>query len=435
VRRGTVMSKHKQQGPDTEIRAIASDHTPTVAYGGPGSQQLTLCSQSVDTQSFFHALVPRYMECVYTSHPIVSESELLECIDRRKSDNTAAAFAYAAIATTIHFTSADFMQMTESVRATELRQYVEWACDALGAQRPFSPLSVIKAMTHLFLANCLVAMGDRNTAFMHLRQAVSMTEVLLSRSESDPGYCGDSRLRRLYWLVYIHERYECISESHQTVLKPLPCAFMGGEDLSTNVSVGFRRLVRLFLLLDDTFLAFWSGTGTRAPITEDWIARRCEAFNEDEREAELEESQLSVAQRADLFITRHWLLALLWRIAMSHNLLRDLAPEVCFSLLFPIHVSKRLRQVLEQMPLEALLIHGVGIGQKLFELTDTVADVILHVSSTSTAIPGSTMEQLDNFLYLRNVLLGFSLLDATRKSIIEEKIARIVQIKASFETH
>lgn len=388
----------------------------------------------MDTEDLIRALVPRYMECVYTSHPIIPECELLECIDRRKSDSTAAALAYAATATTIHFTSADFMQVTESARASQLRQHVEWACDALGAQRPFSPLSVTKAMTHLFLANCLVAMGDRNTAFMHLRQAVSMSEVLLSRSGSGSDCLDEPRLRRLHWLVYIHERYECISESRQTVLKPLPSIFVGDGELSTNVSVGFKRLVRLFLLLDDTFLAFWSGADSRTPITEEWIAQRCEAFDEDEREARLEESQLSMAQRADLFITRHWLLALLWRIAMSHNLLRDLAPQVCFSLLFPLHVSKRLRQMLEHMPLEALLIHGVGIGQKLFELTDTVADVILHVSSISTATPESTMEQLDNFLYLRNVLLGFSLLDATRKSIIEEKIARIVQLKTSFDT-
>jgi hypothetical protein len=58
-------------------------------------------------------------------------------------------------------------------------------------------------------------------------------------------------------------------------------------------------------------------------------------------------------------------------------------------------------------------------GRSSFELTDTVA-----VNKSLTAIPESLENQLDHFLHPRNVMFGFSLLDAILKNVAGGTTAR-----------
>ena len=194
-----------------------------------------------------------------------------------------------------------------------------------------------------------------------------------------------------------------------------------GASLPSDVHTGFTRVVKLFKLLDSDFISYWLGRQDGRPVSVEWVTSKCQDFYRDETEAEEDEAHLTLAQQADLVITRHWLTTLLWRIAISHGVMLHLAPEA-LPLLFPANISRRVRHSMEAIPERDIELHGVGIVQKLFELTDTMADVILHFPPAD--LEGLT-EQLDDLDYLGQRVITSARLDDVRKGILKEKFRRL----------
>jgi len=127
-------------------------------------------------------------------------------------------------------------------------------------------------------------------------------------------------------------------------------------------------------------------------------------------------------QRADLAITREWLRTLVWRLAMSQTLLSTRSPQACLSLLFPVRLSQNLRHQVTQMSRHDIEVHGSSMTQKLFEITDTIADVLIHV-------PAPTLEEtayrIEDYLFILDFVLLFPTLDQTRRGILLEKLERL----------
>lgn len=127
-------------------------------------------------------------------------------------------------------------------------------------------------------------------------------------------------------------------------------------------------------------------------------------------------------QRADLAITREWLRTLIWRMAMGKSLLSSKSSKECLSLLFPVRLSQNLRQQVTCMSRHDIEVHGSSIVQKLFEITDTISSVLIHV-------PAPTLEEtslrIDDFLFILDFVLQFPTLDATRRGILLEKLERL----------
>jgi hypothetical protein len=127
-------------------------------------------------------------------------------------------------------------------------------------------------------------------------------------------------------------------------------------------------------------------------------------------------------QRADLIITREWLRTLVWRLAMGQTLLSSRSSKECLSLLFPVRLSQTLRQQVSSMSRRAIEAHGSSISQKLFEITDTIADVLIHVAAATL---DETAMRIDDFLFLLNFVLLIPQLDHTRRGILCEKLERL----------
>lgn len=127
---------------------------------------------------------------------------------------------------------------------------------------------------------------------------------------------------------------------------------------------------------------------------------------------------LSDMQQADLVITRHWLQTLLWRMAMSKCPLSSCSHTEHTSLLFSVRVSFQLRHLISSFSRENVKVRGSGRLQKLFEITDTIANVIIHVPTTPLEI---TTDRVEDFLFLTGFLFGFPRFDPKLRRILEEK--------------
>jgi len=127
-------------------------------------------------------------------------------------------------------------------------------------------------------------------------------------------------------------------------------------------------------------------------------------------------------QRADLAITREWLRTLIWRLAMSETLLSSRSSKECLSLLFPVRLSQNLRQQVTSMSRQDIEVHGSSIVQKLFEITDTISDVLIHVPAATLE---ETSHRIDDLLFILDFVLQFPTLDETRRGILLEKLERL----------
>ncbi|KAK7740277.1 hypothetical protein SLS63_001478 [Diaporthe eres] len=239
-----------------------------------------------------------------------------------------------------------------------------------------------------------------------------------------------------------------------------------------NIDSGFRRIIKLFLILDDDLLANWMAQNDNAAdplscnrlekdgITVEWIEQKQQQIDDEEAEVEAEQQRLegtpaalTELQLADLFITRAWLRTIVWQLAMSDFLLSS-GPtgserHEALSLFFPAHrLSAQLRKLAQFQVETSIGKHGSGILQKIFEIANTIADVmtLFPVASTGTGggeesgelghdgVESPRVDQsqarqcMTDFLLLVKVLLSFERIDKTQRDIILSKVETLKTI-------
>lgn len=95
------------------------------------------------------------------------------------------------------------------------------------------------------------------------------------------------------------------------------------------------------------------------------------------------------------------------------------------SLLFPVGVSTQLRVLIGQVSRQEISILGSGIQQKLFELTDTIASVVLTVSKIDA---DETRQCIDDFRFLFDFWRTLPRLNATQLDILQDKDLKITEL-------
>ncbi|TID24294.1 hypothetical protein E2P81_ATG02595 [Venturia nashicola] len=409
-RRGRVITEYKQK---------------TAGLGKLGEAPLLPTSPSQPETpeydaSFFLGLLPDYMSSVYPPQPIIPELEVREYVQNMLHDAEARAFVLAFGAVTLNLTCTGEKRTEHIMRMIE--HLVMRAIEARGLIMAKFHASVPKTMTSIFLHNCLMTMRDSDTAFYYMRDAVTLVQLLridapLPNESITP--TEKARRQRLYWQIYVHERFLAILDYRPAVMPPLAALPDDDPTIPLRIQEGFNQIIKLFRLLDTEFLQNWLGSHETSTVTPAWIeSKHQELDNQDESDLH-QLAALSSMQRADLVITRQWLRTLVWRMAMSKTLLSSKSSKGCLSLLFPVRLSQQLRLQVTSMSREAIEIHGSGIVQKLFEITDTIADVLINIPAGNVE---ETLLRVDDFIFLLGFVFQFPTLDQTRRGILRSKL-------------
>ncbi|KAH7132507.1 hypothetical protein B0J11DRAFT_427330 [Dendryphion nanum] len=387
----------------------------------PGSNGGHLDHQSPYGQAFFLDLVPEYMEAVYPVHPVITDQELRSYINVMESSQEALSFVYAFGACTLNLTRQGDKR-TEEVNDT-IKTLMNYSIETLRPTYANFHCSVLRAVQSMFIHNCLMTMQASDAAFYYVREAISVIQLLRIDSPDSMAVLSPperARRQRLYWQAFIYERFVAILDYRLAVLPPLENLPEDDPTIPIAVREGFNQIIKLFRLLDPEFLRNWFGT--HGNVTSTWIEEKSRELDGDEEEEAQGMALLSTMQKADLAITREWLRTLVWRLAMSKTLLSSRSSKECLSLLFPVRLSQSLRQQVTSMSRQDIEVHGSSIVQKLFEITDTIADVLIHV-------PAPTLEEtalrIDDYLFILDFVLQFPTLDHTRRSILMEKLERL----------
>ena len=431
--------------------AQADPSSVSQVLGGSLTQNGSLASQSLD-DAFFKSLIPFYEAYAYPVTPIRTTAEVLHCIQLRHSDRSHAAFVYAFAAVTINLTEiswapqGDISDRIRDLMTRSIAVKLELGSVDIDAEEP---VSIHRIMTCIFLEICYMAFRRYDRAYMMLQEAISLIHILqvdrckvvqsLPATDSPRGHSGRgreataselARRKRLYWEAFVHERFLAVVAGYGARMPVLRTGFPYGDpSIPANVDYGFTRIVRLFLIMDDDFISRWTAQDLpeeeQPPITAAWIEHKQTELDNDEADTgSISDSILTELQLADLFVTRLWQRTLVWQLGMSRCLLSSVPPassHEAMSLVFPARqLSAQLRSLVVQLDsITSIGMHGSGILQKLFEITNTIADVMALVPDATRPHEGQTVE---DFVFLVEVLLSFERIDTVQRHILASKV-------------
>jgi Fungal Zn(2)-Cys(6) binuclear cluster domain len=403
-------------------RPLAPRFTPSEEPSA-SNDGLGLSSSSAFDASFFTDLIPDYVTSILPVLPIIGESEFRSAIDGLQPSRHDRALVYVLGAITMNMT-----RMGPRHPLSNINQVTSLYTTALEIRGPVMPqdrISVRGIMIPVVTSICLLANHhDAEMGFYYLREAITRIQVLrVNESEIMAQLSAGERAQRerMYWLLFIHERYFSINHRQSAVLAPLPDYPGWDSSIPAGVMEGFDQIISLFRIIDADFIENWINRELPS-VTFTWIEKKqaelCDSMDAWENEIRA----LTDMQQIDLIVTRYWLLTLLWQMALSKLLLTSIADSEkdFLSFMFPVHLSHRLRSIIAAMPREAVEIHGTGILRKIFDIAATIADILVHVP-TAAANHKTDLDHIDSFLFLYRFLLSMSKFYHVEEAVLRAK--------------
>jgi Fungal Zn(2)-Cys(6) binuclear cluster domain/Fungal specific transcription factor domain len=373
--------------------------------------------------SFLLGFLPDYERYVYPMSPVIPADEVREMILHMDDNSELASFVYSVAAVTLNLTRSEPVQQTPETHeheriATLLSRSLEHR-NAMGLGRQPSLTTLV---TSVFTQISFIGLRKLDLGFLYLREAISLLYMLHIHSDEameslDPR--ERPRCQRAYWECFIHERFTALTYYRPTCLQPLKALPDHDATLPAAVEVGFNHVIENFRLVDRQFLDFW--LGYQSGVTVEWVEQKQRQLEDNEWHREV--SLLPLMLQADLIITRHWLRTLTWQIALSNILLSSSAGSLpLLSLSFPLRLSNQLRQFLPTVPHDLVGIHGSGILEKLFEIANTITDVLLHFAQA----PGhDTVQRIHDILFLKHFVFSFASFADLRPATLTQKFEMI----------
>jgi len=175
----------------------------------------------------------------------------------------------------------------------------------------------------------------------------------------------------LYLLLWVSERGYAIQHALPISLQnTISLSSIETEDSDSCIR-GLVNLAELFIAFDSSSVPQFSRYG-KFPVS----ARRLVTVEEGLADVLPLPSQPHT-QRADFLVTKQWMRILLWQQALSRGLLSSISPKPSLAFFFPARIAQDLLQCMVAFSADQILPLGRDQLVKLFEITNTLADVIL----------------------------------------------------------
>lgn len=418
---------------------------------GVGAETPPAWDNRTFTPGFFIGMLAKYEEQVYPGSPIITSYEVRQTIDNMHANLDDAAFVYAVGAVTINLTTPTVQgeagaKMTELIRLS-LSAYrrAQSMADVHNGRLTEMRTTFRRIMTCVFLAVSMMAFSRLDRCFAMLREAMTMVQMIQVQQCSHSAVPFEPRdvpkFQRVYWQVFIHERFLTILSGLPCIMTPLPTGLPARDpSIPAHIDVGFNRLIRLFQIIDGPLLLYWSAQQNPAQpvagVSLQWIEGKQAQLDQDEAGASEAERGLidsgrgtfTELQHVDLLVTRLWVRTLLWQFGLMHHLFRSAPQHDDLAIHLQVYrLSAQLRNLVSQLDnVSTIVTHGIGLVQKIFEITSTVADVL--------ALPlsyGQTQEdvrsRVQDFVFLVRFLFSFERAEREQRDYLREKLEGLQQ--------
>lgn len=240
-------------------------------------------------------------------------------------------------------------------------------------------LTLSAVISSLFLSVVYFEFKKLRSWWFYLREACGLAYDLNLSDDAtykNLSHASEICYRRTLALLFVTERGAGLLRNKPVTLRELsylPDEFFDDEDPS--IIAGFRCLCRLFALVDAEFFKLWNAkdpSHAEAYLSAPHISR----VQDQLASLAMRYSDLPEVQRADVMVTQQWLKLIYWQGAMRQGMVHSSAQNEAFQYEFPIKVARSLCEVLRDISLEAVLVHGLGIFEKLFEIAYSLMDAL-----------------------------------------------------------
>ncbi|OJD38030.1 c6 zinc finger domain protein [Diplodia corticola] len=471
--RGAVIQSYrkstsKSHSPNTPLEvAPAPTPAPTSALSPTSATTLAISRPSATGHpdpSFFLDLLPEYLSDVYPVSPVVTEADVHACVRRMHTDPEAISFLYIFAAVTINLARVDFLQCMPGIRE-QIATLVQRCFDHRPRLNMMLKPTPLQVMTSIFIEICLMGLQKTDLALLHLREAQSLVKMVhVDDADAMSAFSASDRAKwqRAYWECFIHERFSALTDWEPVLLDPLPGPPEHDAHMSATIQQGWNCIIQTFLLIDRQFVDFWRGDRSRIPSA--WLNAKHRQLDDERWPRRADLALLPAMQQADILITRQWLRTMLWQMAISSMLLtidvpaptteppssagppptaaaaaaaaaidddeEDEGGSTHLSLTMPLRLSSELRLCITHLSPQAVGIHGSGILHKLFEITNSILDVVINLPQAPTE---DTLQRVDDILFLKKFLFSFPRIDPKHKRILNQKFERIRELYPGME--
>ncbi|EHK44897.1 hypothetical protein TRIATDRAFT_38560 [Trichoderma atroviride IMI 206040] len=349
--------------------------------------------------SILKPIIECYSSRLYPVWPVLYASSLLAMLEDAEANTLASLPSLLCIddvyIMALALCSATMAQLNlgemEDMSSHITSEYLEKECNRLRALTSYreNP-SVEGALTSFFLHVYHARADNRNASMLFLQEGISIARLLrLDRIESEPSQLPNdwtdnqttviAQKRLVYILLWVSERGYAIQ--HDLPISILDTVQIPSAKLDDfdKYGKGLVELATLFVAFD----AFFYRTTrymheTSQPHSEKY---RLITVQESLKTITPKLSEYDLVQQADYTITRHWMRVLLWQQAMSRSLLSSYAEHDSMTFLFPSQIAQEFLTSITMNSTEQLTSLGRDQLIKSFEVTNTLADVILCTTS------------------------------------------------------
>ncbi|KIW15731.1 hypothetical protein PV08_05781 [Exophiala spinifera] len=330
--------------------------------------------------------IRQYFRHLYSIRPIIHEKSLLARLRSIETLNLEEKVLILSLCATTVLHAAPQSELPLEKKHSLGLQFVQLCLHLRQSTGPDwaenTTLLSIQASYHIAVA--LFELQRPKAHAFYLREAIGMALDQGLHHESTYASLPDVTAicsRRTIALLFITERGLAILRNKPTQitrLPSLPTEYF--DETDAVVLAGFTALVNLFSILDEKFVRLWSGSGDteaeREPLEN--IAGLQRALNE----MSFSSFSMTDVQKADVLITHQWLRLIFWQASMRQGLISFASRDPIFSSRYPITIAQDLCACLgldeadTDGAYDAILVHGMGIFEKLFEVAYTLMDML-----------------------------------------------------------
>lgn len=220
--------------------------------------------------------------------------------------------------------------------------------------------------TSFFMHVAYTNLGRLTTSTLLLREAVTLAYILdLHRpSHYDEVTPAERQSHlRMFWILFITER------AHATQ-HDIPCVMTVDAEMPELDVASQPAVLSPLIMLCRMFRSFCEGSSSS--LTTDSLT----SFNNQLLRIPTMTEDHNELQRADLSVTQQWLRLMFWKMAINKVAMTANSTDDIRSVFFPISLAKDLLSDISTMSIDTLEAHGPGMELKLFEVTNSVADII-----------------------------------------------------------
>jgi len=142
------------------------------------------------------------------------------------------------------------------------------------------------------------------------------------------------------------------------------------------------HLVESYHLLDSSFVDSWNEASDAPASTLTYTALQKQLSLPHPSHVSLTD-----IQKADILVTQQWLRLIVWQSSMRQGLLSSNAEDESMTFRYPLKIAHSLLKVISSLPTTSIEVHGMGIFEKIFEIGNTMLDVM---QACGTSIPSET---------------------------------------------